>query len=425
MRRTVPIAAALRRHVAPGQRVLLGTAAGAAMTLQRALADDRERLATLRLCGGMQLGGYDFMEPVRAGAWDYDTWHVMPPVRDDVASGRVGFHLCRGGAVPDLIRRLAPDVFLTTVSPPDADGHVSFGASVSYALSALDVVPTVIAEINPNMPFTRGRTTAHVDRFAALVDAELPLPGHRSRTPSEVDARIAEHVRPLVPDGATVQIGIGAVPETLLADWTADPPPGLRLFGMGVDGMVGLLERLDRPGAFVGGELLGTELLYRYAHDQPTIEQRPIAEILSVPRLAAIPRFVSINGAIEVDLSGQVNGEWARGVQISGPGGSFDFLDAASLSSGGLSIVALRSTSLGGSVSTIVGRLAPDTPVTAPRHAVQVVVTEHGVADLRGRTLAQRAEALTAIAAPEFRAELDDGARPRERAAAAAAEGVR
>ncbi|HEY4095195.1 MAG TPA: acetyl-CoA hydrolase/transferase C-terminal domain-containing protein [Baekduia sp.] len=406
--RYASVADALAAHVAPGDRVLLGTAAGAATTLQRGLADQRERLAGLRLCGGMQLGGYDFLDPVREGRWAYDTWHVMPAVRDDVAAGRVGFHLARGGAIPRLVERLAPDVFLTTVSPPGPDGHVSFGASVSYALSALDTVPTVIAEVNPEMPFVLGRTSAPVERFAALVEAEHPLPHHAARTPADVDTRIAELVRELIPDEATVQVGIGGVPEALVGSWTADPPPGLRLHGMGIDAMVPLLEQLDRPGAFVGGELLGTQLLYRYAHRREAVQQFPIADILAVPRLAAIPRFVSINGAIEVDLTGQVNSEWAGGRQISGAGGGFDFLDGATLSEGGLSIVALRSTSLRGTASTIVRRLAPDTPVTVPRHAVQVVVTEHGTADLRGKTIAERAEALTAIAAPDFRDELLD-----------------
>lgn len=415
---------ALRAHVSSGDRVLLGTAAGAASTLQAALAEQCDRLAGLRLCGGMQLGGYGFMDPVRDGQWSYDTWHVMPAVRDDVASGRVGFHLVRGGAVPGLIRKLAPDVFLTSVSPPDAHGRVSLGASVSYALHALDDVRTVIAEVNPEMPFTCGNTTVPVDRFAALVEAEQPLPSHRTRTASDADQKIAELVRAIVPPNATVQIGIGAVPEALVAAWTSDPPAGLRLYGMGVDGMVELLEGLGRNAAFIGGELLGTEKLYRFAHRQPAIEQHPIAEILSVPRLAAIPRFVSINGAIEIDLTGQVNGEWARGRQVSGPGGGFDFLDAATLSDGGLSIVALRATSLGGSVSTIVERLTDGAPVTLPRHAIQIVVTEYGVADLRARTVAERAAALAAIAAPEFRPALERAAEDRARAVAGAG-GVR
>lgn len=398
---------ALERHVGPQDRVLLGTAAGAATTLQEALGQDRERLSGLRLMGGMQLGGYDFMDGVRSGAFSYDTWHVTAAIREDVAAGTVGLHLMRGGAVPGMLRRLRPDVFLTSVSEPDNTGHVSLGVSVSYAMHALEHVPVVIAEVHPDMPRTCGNTRVPVERFAAMVEARHPLPEHQSRTPADIEQRIAEIVREYIPADATVQIGLGGVPEALVGHWVADPPRGLRLFGMGIDGMIPLLERLDRPGAYVGGELLGTNRLYGFADQQPMIVQGSLGEILSVPRLAAIPRFISVNSALEVDLSGQVNAEWAGGRQLSGPGGSFDFLDAATLSEGGLSVVALRSTARGGAVSSIVTRLGEGTPVTAPRHAVQVIVTEHGVADLRGLTVRERAAALIAIADPRFRDALE------------------
>jgi 4-hydroxybutyrate CoA-transferase len=399
-------ARALDRLIRPGDRVLLGTAAGAATTLQRELVEGADRRSALRLLGGMQLGDYEFMEPVRAGDWTYQTWHVMPPIRQDVAAGTADFHLIRGGAVVRSLRQMEPDVFLTAVSPPDQHGFVSLGASVSYAFDATGFVPTVIGEINPEMPVVHGTTRVPVDRFAALVDAEHPLPTYPRRKTETVDARIASHVRDLVPDEATVQIGIGSVPEALEAAWVEDTPPGLTLFGMGIDGMVDLLERLARRPSYVGGELLGTRYLYEFAHHNPLIEQYPSSHVLSVTRLAAIPRFVSITGAIEVDLSGQVNAEWASGRQLSGPGGGFDFADAASLSDGGFSVVALRATTRDGSGSTIVRELQPGAPVTIPRHTVQIVVTEHGVADLRGLALRERSEQLIAIAAPEFRGEL-------------------
>src|SRR5262249_9089954 len=149
----------VERLVGPGDRVLLGTAAGAALTLQDELLRQQDRLSELELFAGLQLGDYEFMGPVRTGTWAFQTWQVMPRSRADLATGLVGFHLCRGSAVQELIRRLQPDVFVTTVSPPDKRGEVSFGASVSYALEALETVPRVIAEINPDMPFTHGRTT--------------------------------------------------------------------------------------------------------------------------------------------------------------------------------------------------------------------------------------------------------------------------
>jgi 4-hydroxybutyrate CoA-transferase len=165
--------------------------------------------------------------------------------------------------------------------------------------------------------------------------------------------------------------------------------------------------------------MLGTSTLYRFAHDNPLVEQYPMKEILAVERLARIPRFVSVTGAIEVDLTGQVNAEWAAGRQLSGPGGGFDYIDGAGLSEGGLAITALRSTSRGGTVSNIVARFSEGTPVTVPRHSVHVIVTEQGIADLRGLTVAERAEALIAVADPRFRDELAAEAAARVAARAA------
>jgi acyl-CoA hydrolase len=401
---------AIRQFVRPGDRVLLGTGAGEARTLQAALLRDRERLRDLRLCGGLQLSDYAFMAPVRDGWWSYDTWHPMPPIRDDIQAGRVGFHLVRGALVPTLIRALAPDVFLTVVSPPDRDGQVSFGASVSYALPMAGVARRVLAEINPAMPRVRGRTRAPLETFDAVVEAEAPLPTHRAATLDPVSRRIAEHIRPLLPERPTVQIGLGSVPEALVQLFVEAPPSGLRLFGMGIDGMVPFLEAAGRPGAFVGGELLGTERLYRFADHQPAIENYPSEDILAVPAVARIPGFVSLIGAVEIDLSGQVNSEWAGGVQVSGVGGGFDFVDASWFAPDGRSILALRATARGGTRSTIVPALSPGAPVTIPRHSVRFVVTEHGAVDLLGLTVRERAAALARIADPAFRESLERGA---------------
>jgi acyl-CoA hydrolase len=398
--------AAIGAFVQPGDRVLLGTGAGAATTLEAALEADVERLVGLRLCSGLRLDDYAFMGPVRAGTWSYDTWHLMAPIRDDVACGAVRLHLSRGSLVPRLIDTLAPDVFLTTVSPPGPDGTCSFGASVSYALPMAQRIGRVIAEVNPNMPWVRGNTTLTLDDFTAVVEVDTLLPEYRAAPPDEVSRAISAHVYKLLPEDATVQIGIGSVPEALVSMLTEEPPSGLRLFGLGIDAMVPLLQRLGRPAAFVGGELLGTAALYRFAHDEPSVLNFPIDDIISVAAAAAIDRFVSVTGAIEIDLTGQVNSEVAGGRTISGPGGGFDFVDGSWLSDGGFSVVTLRSTAKRGTRSTIVSRLAAGTPVTVPRHSVRYVATEFGAVDLFGLAAADRAEALIGIAHPEMRAEL-------------------
>jgi 4-hydroxybutyrate CoA-transferase len=401
---------AIRRFVQPGDRVLLGTGAGEARTLQAALLRDRERLRGLRLLGGLQLSDYAFMGPVRDGWWSYETWHPMPPIRDDVQAGRVGFHLVRGALVPGLIRALRPDVFLTVVSPPGPDGEVSFGASVSYARPMADVARRVLAEVHPGMPRVRGRTGRPAQAFDAVVDGDQPLPTHRVSALDPVSRRIAERILPLLPERPTVQIGLGSVPEALVQLLGEHPPPGLRVYGMGIDGMVPFLEAAGRPGAFVGGELLGTERLYRFAHDNPAIENYPSEEILAVPAVARIRGFVSLISAVEIDLTGQVNSEWAGQAQVSGVGGGFDFVDASWFAPDGRSILALRSTARGGTRSTIVSALSAGAPVTIPRHSIRFVVTEHGMADLLGLTVRERARALARLADPAFREELERAA---------------
>lgn len=400
---TTSLQKALREHVTPGDRVLLGTGAGVPRTMLRALAEQPERWAGIRLLGGMQLGEYDFLAPVKAGLWTFDSWQVMPPIRAAVEAGTVGLIPCRGALVPELIESLRPDVFLTTVSPPDHDGTVSLGASVSYALQAAGIAPRTVAAVNPEMPRVHGNTRLDARRLTALVIDDGPLPSHEPPAPDATAREIARHVALLLDENVTLQIGLGSVPEALVDILAEDPPGGLRVFGMGIEGMIPLLEAATSEAVFVGGELLGTSRLYRFAHENRAIHNYPISEFMRVPDLAAISRFVSLNGAIQVDVTGQVNSEWIGGRHVSAPGGAFDFVDGANFSRGGLSIIALRSTARGGQLSTIVPSLEKGAPVTIPRHAVEVVVTEYGIADLRGRTLRQRAAALASVAHPAFR----------------------
>ncbi|MGX6446656.1 acetyl-CoA hydrolase/transferase family protein [Patulibacter sp. S7RM1-6] len=394
---------AILAHVRPGDTVLLGSGAGEARCLQAALVRNAERLPGLALVGGLQLGGYEFLEPVRAGHWSYRTWHVMPPVRRAVRDGLVEFLPVRGGTLPQLIEHLAPDVFLGASSRP-RDGAVSFGASVSYALPAARAIERVVLEANARMPHTRGETTIALDEVSALVDVDRPLPGHRAvaEPPTPDMRRIAELVRGLLPDGVALQTGIGTVSEEILRLLGEDAPPGLVLFGMGTDAMVPLLE--SRAARLVGGELLGSEALYDYVADHDLVTMHPAGDLTAVPRAAAWPRLVSLQTAIEIDLRGQINSEMVGSTQVSGVGGAFDFLDASWFSEGGTSIFAM--TSMAGTSSRIVPRISSDSVVSIPRHSVRHVVTEHGAVDLFPLSVREREEALISIAHPSVRDEL-------------------
>jgi 4-hydroxybutyrate CoA-transferase len=226
----------------------------------------------------------------------------------------------------------------------------------------------------------------------------------------EAERAIARHVAALVPDGATVQIGIGGVPQAILAALGGHHDLGIHS-GMLADGMVPLVEAgvitgarksLD-PYLLAAGEALGSEPLFDFIADNPAVLMLPAARSHGLPYLKDQANFVSINSALEIDFTGQVNAEWLAGRHISGLGGSYDFMEAASYAPGGISIIALNATAARGSVSRIVPALAAGTALTAPRHLVQYVVTEFGVADLRARTLRERAAALAAIADPRFR----------------------
>lgn len=309
---------------------------------------------------------------------------------------------------------LHADVVLVQVSPPDEQGRHSLGLGDDYFSAALDTARVVIAEINDQVPFTLGARTMTADQFTAAIEV--------SRTPGQVptpsvgdDARaVARRVAALVPDGATLQFGIGALPEAVLAELFGHRDLGIhsgiindtamRLVEAGVAN--GARKTLDR-GVAIAGLFGGTTDLFRWAHRNLAVELRPTGYTHDPAVLAASYQLVAVNAAIEVDLTGQVNAELAGGRYVGAVGGAVDFLRGAGRSAGGVPIVALPSTARGrsGPVQRIVGRLSG--PVSTPRSEGIVVVTEHGVADLRGATLNQRVERMIAVADPAHRAELD------------------
>ncbi|MER3421393.1 MAG: hypothetical protein C4290_13100 [Chloroflexota bacterium] len=275
--------------------------------------------------------------------------------------------------------------------------------------------PLVIGEINPRCPRTHGEGFLHVTDIDLAVEVDHPPVEAPPAPVGEVERAIGRHVAALVPDGATIQIGIGAVPQAILEALADRRDLGVHS-GMLCDGMVPLVERgvitgacksLD-PYKLAAGEAIGSQVLFDFVHDNPGVRMLPARLSHGLEYLRGQERFVAINSALEVDLTGQVNAEWLAGRQVSGLGGSFDFLEAAMHAPGGISIVALPATAAGGTVSRIVPALAAGTAVTAPRYAVDYVVTEFGVADLRVKPLRQRAEALIAVAHPTVRQELMD-----------------
>ena len=316
----------------------------------------------------------------------------------------------RGGALP-------ADVALVQVSPPDARGYCSLGVCVATTAGVAREAPLVIAEINPRMPRTLGAGILHVSEIDIAVETDHPLVPLPPARVTATERAIARHVAALVPDGATIQIGIGAVPQAILESLSGHRDLGVHS-GMLCDGMIPLVESGGITGArksldpyrLAAGEVLGTEPLFRFVDDNPVVLMLPAGMSHGLEYVQGQERFVSINSALEIDLTGQVNAEWLNGRQISGLGGSFDFVEAAMYAPGGMSIVAMTATAARGSASRIVPALPAGTAVTTPRHCVDYVVTEHGVADLRAKTLRERSAALTAIADASFRPQLEAAA---------------
>jgi acyl-CoA hydrolase len=363
-----------------------------------------------RLDSGLLLDGYPFLPAVIHGALTYRTWHVMPPVRDLVASGLVEYVPARASQLGSMLRRWRADAAIVRVSPPDAAGYCSLGASVSYGQAALDAASHRIAEVDPAVPRTCGDSLVHVSTFDSLVESTTPVPEYQASRASAVSTVIARSVLELLPHSPTLQIGIGGVPEELVRLLKDTDLGQLRFAGMATDDMVDLFEagRLRATDvvpspAVLSPDMMGGTRLLKFSDGNPAIGMYPSTVSHDPVALSQIPRFVSINTAIEIDLLGNVNSEVINGRQISGTGGSLDYVETATRSAGGLRIVAVPSTSSDGSISRIVPSLSS---VTIPRTMVDVIVTEFGSARLEGLSATERAEALVNIAHPSHRAAL-------------------
>lgn len=401
--------------------MLVGQATGEPLTLTGTLVEQRGSL------GGVQVFlGATFASTFGPEQADHLRFAAIGGIGTNAALARAGVLdvlPCHVSTLPELISsgRLSVDVVLVQLSPLGPEGLHSLGLVGDYLSPAIDRARVVIAEINEQVPYTLGAGAVHPDQLDAVV--------HTSRTPVFVEpprvgpaeAAIGELIATLVPDGAVIQLGVGAVPYAVAKGLSAKRDLGVHSGVVG-DWIVDLMESgvvtnmskaVDR-GITVTGALFGTRRLYDYAHRNPSLQLRPISYTHDVAVLRQLDRLMAINSAVEVDLTGQVNAETVGGVHIGTVGGQVDFVRAAMASRGGRSIIALPSTARGGQVSRIVGHLA-DGVITTARSDADLVVTEHGVADLRGMTLRQRAEQLIAIADPRFKAELQAGLEGRAR----------
>ena len=402
-------------RLAPGMKVLLPPGCGEPRALVAEVCRQSERLRDLTLIGGIHLGEYPWARPEHA-ALRYATWHMSPRLEDARRRGRVDFAPIRYFDVVTEFApggRWAPDCVLVHTAPPDARGYLSLGVGVGVALPAARQAPLVIAQVNPNMPRARGNGWLHASQVDIRVDVDEPLVEYPPPAVGAVERAIGGHVARLVPDGAVVQVGVGAIPQAVLEGLSGHRD--LALHSLLVDQGVALVERGVVTGARKRvhrgrldlAEAMGTRRTFDFLAKSEAVNMESSAYTHDPDVVARLDRFVAINSALEIDLTGQVTAESLGPRQVAGIGGQFDFVLGASRSAGGASIIALPSTGRDGAVSRIVPRLATGAAVTTPRYLADWVVTEHGAARLRGLSETARATALIAVAHPRFQGELE------------------
>jgi len=403
--------------VRSGARVWIQSGCGTPSRLVDALVARAPAVRDVEVIHMMTLGAADYTKPEYEGRFRHRGLFLGANVREAVAAGRADYTPIFLSEIEALFETGAMplDVVLMHVSPPDAHGFVSLGTTVDCTITAARCAPIVIAEVNDQMPRTHGETFIHVSHISSIVETSHPLPELCKEPLTDLHLRVGRNVASLIPDGATLQTGIGGIGDAVLQCLEGKHDLGIHteLFS---DGVIDLVEKgvingerktLHR-GKIVAAFVLGSKRLFDFIDHNASCEFRPIAYTTDPFVVAQNDRMVAINSALQVDLTGQVCADSLGTKPYSGFGGQLDFIRGAARSRGGVPIIALLSTAKHGDVSRIVPVLEPGAGVVTSRADVHYVVTEHGIAHLHGKTLRERAEALIAIANPRFRQELED-----------------
>jgi acyl-CoA hydrolase len=404
-----------------GARVFIHSVAAAPRRLIEAMTARAGELRVVEIVSLHTEGPAPYVAPELAKSFRVNALFVGPNVRRAVEEGRADYLPVFLSEVPSLFRYgiLPLDVALIHVSPPDRHGYCSLGVSVDVTRAAVQSARTVVAQVNPRMPRSHGDGLIHEDAIDYMVEVDEPIHEAAPHEISDVERAIGRHCAELVDDGSTLQIGIGAIPHATLAALGDHHRLGIHT-EMISDGVVDLVEKgvvtgeakRVHPGKIVAGFALGSRKLYDFIDDNPLVAMLDMAYVNDTAVIRRNPKVTAINSAIEVDITGQVCADSIGDRQYSGVGGQMDFIRGAALSEGGKPIIALPSVTASGE-SRIVSMLKPAAGVVTTRAHVHFVVTEHGIADLFGKNLRQRAAALIAIAHPTHRDALAAEARRR------------
>jgi acyl-CoA hydrolase len=396
------------------QTIGVGIAGAEPVGLLTTLAENAKDLQDVHCWTCLPMRAYDiFTKPEMAGHIYNENWFYSFSDRQHHPEGRVSY-------IPNNLHRAATDklsatkghldIFWGTATPPNADGYMSLSLGLIVQKDLLEAADLKILEVNPNLPWVHGDTLVHVSEVNYLVENHVPLVELPSEPPTEIEQQIGGYIADLIEDGSTIQLGIGGIPNAITAFIMARKDLGIHT-EMLVDGMVDLIEagvvnnlrKTLHPGKTIGAFALGSSKLYNFINNNKDVEMYRGRYTNDPYVIAKNNQMISVNTALQVDILGQVCSQSIGTRQFSGTGGQLDTHRGAQMSPGGRGIIALRSTAKNGSISTIVPTLAPGAGVTVPSQDVDTIITEYGVAELRGRCVRDRMEALARIAHPNFR----------------------
>jgi acyl-CoA hydrolase len=402
----------LSAHIKPGEAIVCTQACGEPLTLMETLAAQRHTLPGCNVFVGASFA--PTFHPEHADALSFTSFGALGTNRRLAKAGVLGIIPCHVASIAPYIAQgtLPCDVLLIQLSPPDQNGRYTLGATADYGRTAAQHAQFVIAEINDQTPVTAGGEYLQVADIDIAIHTSRPLPQIPSAQATPADLAIAQHAAEYITDGAILQMGIGATPDAILRLLSTHKNLGIHS-GMISDAVIhlmqsGIITNATKPidaGTTVTGALIGTQSLYDFAHQNPQIALKPASYTHGEATLACFENLVTINSAIEVDLTGQINAEQIGDDYLGAIGGQSDFVRAAHRSPKGHAIVALPATAKSGTATRIVPRLT--TGVTTPRTETDIIITEHGAAEHRGQTLKERAKRMINIAAPQFREQLE------------------
>lgn len=415
-RQKVVSADASVKLIKSGDTVYIHSNAAAPQVLIDAMVKRAPELRKVKILHILTLGKAEYAKAEYSESFDLHALFIGPNVRDAVNEGRADYMPVFLSEIPKLFESgdIPIDVCLIQVSPPDSHGYCSYGVSIDCTIAARKKARLVIAEVNKQMPRTLGRSFVHVSRLDYVVETDRPLPTLEPEEPSELERAIGRNVASLVDDRATLQLGIGAIPNAVLKYLSDKKDLGVHS-EMLSDGIVDLIEagvvnndaKTFFPGKIAVSFVMGTKRLYDFVDNNPLIEFQT-SDVINDPFVVAKnEKMTAINSALQVDITGQVAADSLGCYFYSGFGGQVDFIRGASRSKDGKAIIAMPSTAKRGTISRICASLLPGSGVVTSRADVHYVVTEYGIAQLYGRTIKERARALISITHPDFRESLE------------------